>query len=144
MQKSNKDEIKLTLKLNRSHYEEIITHSKEAHPIEACGLLLGLKRSGKKIVSEVRRAPNVLNSSSRYEIDPEIELQVFMEAERKSLEVVGIYHSHPYWAAAPSGIDANLAFFQDVSYVIYSVSEGSFASYTWNGATFEREEIEIQ
>jgi proteasome lid subunit RPN8/RPN11 len=67
-----------------------------------------------------------------------------MDAETRSLEVIGIYHSHPYWAAAPSGTDTNLAFFIDVSYVIYSVSQNSLASYIWNGSTFEREEVEIQ
>jgi len=134
----------MVLVLSRSEYAEIVTHCKEVYPIEACGLLVGLIRSGKKVVLEVRKTPNVLNSSSRYEVDPEIELQVFMDAEKKALDVVGIYHSHPYWAATPSSIDSSLAFFENASYVIYSVVENSLASYTWNGSVFEPEETEIQ
>jgi proteasome lid subunit RPN8/RPN11 len=134
----------MVLVLSKRDYTKIVTHSKKVYPIEACGLLVGVKRSGKKVVLEVRKTPNVLNSSSRYEVDPEIELQVFMDAEKKSFEVVGIYHSHSFWAARPSSIDSNLAVFENVSYVIYSVTEDSLASYTWNGSIFEPEETEIQ
>jgi len=134
----------MVLVLSRRDYAEIVAHSKEVYPIEACGLLVGVKRSGKKVVLEVRKTVNVLNSSSGYEVDTETELQVFMDAEKKSFEVVVIYHSHPFWAARPSSIDSSLAFFENVSYVIYSVAEDSLASYTWNGSVFEPEETEIQ
>jgi proteasome lid subunit RPN8/RPN11 len=134
----------MKLVLTRTHSREIITHSKETYPIEACGLLIGMKQLAKKSVSEVRKAPNVLNSTSRYEVSPEAELQVFLDAERMGLEVVGVYHSHPYWTATPSSVDARLASFRDASYVIYSVPEDVIGSYVWNGTTFEPEEIEIQ
>ena len=134
----------MVLVLKTAHYEEIVAHSKDVYPIEACGLLVGLERLDKRIVSEVRRASNVLDSPSRYQVDPEVELEVLMDAEKRSLELVGIYHSHPYWPASPSGVDESLASFKDVSYAIYSVSEDSFASYTWDGNRFEPEEVEIE
>ncbi len=134
----------MTLVMKRSHYDQIVAHAKEVHPVEACGLLVGSKEAEKRIVSEVRRTPNVLDSMSRYEVSPEVQLQIFLEAEKRGLEVIGIYHSHPHWAAAPSDIDANLAAYPNVSYVIYSVSENSIASYVWNGATFLPEKLEIQ
>ena len=134
----------MTLLLKKSQYEDIVTHSRETYPTEACGLLVGLKRGKDSTVLEVRRTPNVLKSSSRYEVSPEAELQVFIDADKNSLDVVGIYHSHPYWHAAPSDVDASLAFMKDVSYVIYSVSENSLAAFNWNGSTFQKEDIQIE
>jgi proteasome lid subunit RPN8/RPN11 len=144
VQRRERDEHNMVLALNKKHREEIINHSKEVYPLEACGMLVGFRELEKRIVFEVRTSRNVLNSSSSYEVDPEVELQVFIDAEKKSLEVVGMYHSHPHWTATPSSVDADLAFFEDVSYVIYSVSENSMASYVWNGRSFEPEEIEIR
>ena len=134
----------MVLALNAKHREDIINHSKEVYPVEACGMLVGFRELERRVVSEVRKARNILNSSSSYEVDPEVELQVFIDAEKKSLEVVGMYHSHPHWAARPSSVDASLAFFEDVSYVIYSVSQDSMASYVWNGRSFDPEEIQTE
>lgn len=134
----------MVLVLNKKHREEIINHSREVYPVEACGMLVGFREQEKRVISEVRKARNILDSSSSYEVDPEVELQVFIDAEKKSLEVVGVYHSHPHWAATPSSVDANLAFFKDASYVIYSVSDASMNSYVWNGRYFDPEEIEIR
>ncbi len=133
----------MTLIVKRIFVEILAEHSLERYPIEACGILIGEKRGAVKLVQKVFRTNNILNSPSRYEIAPEDQLTAFTEAERESKEVIGFYHSHPYWEAKPSTVDAAMAFYRGASYVIYSVSTRSLASFEWDGDRFIPEEVKI-
>lgn len=133
----------MTLIIKKMFFDVIAEHSLEEYPLEACGILLGHRKGPVKSVSRVFKARNILNSPSRYEIDPEDQLAAFTLADRESIEVVGFYHSHPYWEAEPSKIDAAMAFYRDTSYVIYSIPTRSLASFIWNGNEFIPEEVKI-
>lgn len=131
------------LVIKKSDLEKIVSHAAKGFPNEVCGILTGRRRWGAKLVEEVHEVTNVLNSPFRYEMDPEEQLKVFEEAEAKSLEVLGFYHSHPYSDAAPSAVDSSLASYRGLSYVIYSIPTRSVASFVWNGESFEAEEIRV-
>ena len=74
-----------------------------AHPLEACGLLLG---EGTRI-TEAREARNVHPApQTHFEIDP----QALIDAHRASRggagpQVLGYFHSHPAGPPAPSATD---------------------------------------
>jgi len=74
-----------------------------AHPLEACGVLLG---EGARIV-QAREARNVHPApATHFEIDP----QALIDAHRAArtgaaLQVLGYFHSHPAGTAAPSPTD---------------------------------------
>jgi proteasome lid subunit RPN8/RPN11 len=121
----------------------IVEHSLELYPIEACGILIGEKRGSVKLIQKVYKTRNVFNTPSRYKISPEDQLTAFSEAEKEGKEVLGFYHSHPYWEAKPSTFDISVAFYEGLSYVIYSIPTRSIASYIWEGGNFILEEVKI-
>lgn len=133
----------MTLIIKKVLFDVIAEHSLEEYPLEACGIILGDRKGPVKSVRRVFKARNILNSPSRYEIDPRDQLTAFTLADRESIAVIGFYHSHPYWEATPSSIDAAMAFYRDVSYVIYSIPTRSLASFIWNGNKFIPEEVKI-
>jgi len=48
---------------------------------------------------------------------------VMKELRSKSLSMAAIYHSHPCSAASPSARDKELAFYEEVVYIIVSLME---------------------
>jgi len=79
------------------HLDEIFEEAMRKYPIEACGILAGRKHDGEAVVEKVYHAKNILNSTSAYRIDPDDQIKAFQEAESEGLEIIGFYHSHPFW-----------------------------------------------
>ena len=78
-------------------------HAAAAHPLEACGLLLGV--SGRIDTAQPTRNVSAEPSHS-FEIDPAA-LFAAQRAEREgSRALIGYYHSHPNGQALPSARDA--------------------------------------
>lgn len=68
-------------------------------------------------------ATQTLTKSRRYWIAPAAMLAAMRHARNRSLEIIGIYHSHPDHPAVPSEYDRQLAW-QQYSYLIVSVEQG--------------------
>ena len=82
--------------------ERLLAEARAAHPLEACGLLLG--RNGE--IEEVSACANVHPDPARqFEIDPRALIDAHRAARAGGLEVVGYYHSHPVGPAEPSATD---------------------------------------
>jgi proteasome lid subunit RPN8/RPN11 len=97
--------------------DEIILHCKEVYPNEACGILAGKGR----VVQKVYTMINIEKSGVSYMMEPKEQFTVMKEMREQGLEMVAIYHSHPYSDAYPSPKDINLAFYEDSLYVILSL-----------------------
>lgn len=92
-----------TLRLSSAALAAARAHAAEAHPLEACGLLLG--RDG--VVAEVLPCDNVAaDPAVRFEIDPAALLAAHRLARAGGPAVIGCYHSHPTGIAMPSARDA--------------------------------------
>ncbi|WP_297535712.1 M67 family metallopeptidase [Thermococcus sp.] len=74
--------------------------------IEICGLLFGRKSQGEPLVEEVVGVPNSLGSEMGFRMEPTEAIRAIENAERKGLELVGIYHSHLRCPPLPSEKDA--------------------------------------
>lgn len=111
--------------------------------MEACGILIGEANNGTKNVVKINPAGNIMHSIAGYQIDPQDLYRSFNEAETYSLQVLGFYHSHPYWSAFPSDIDTQNATYPSASYLIYSVPHREARSFLWDGRRFTREEIQL-
>ena len=137
--------------LSSAQQQEIRAEAERCYPEECCGILLGqLERrhenhDAQKTVIEVRPTLNAWSDSvaielaaleisvsryaasaarrDRYWIDPHDLLQAQREARDRSLQIIGIYHSHPDHPAMPSETDRLLAW-PDYSYLILSVEQG--------------------
>jgi proteasome lid subunit RPN8/RPN11 len=133
----------LTLEITAEHIERISAHSKESHPIEACGVLIGRLAGNVRTVTEVWPANNRLSSESSYEIDPETLFRAFSHAEKNNLEIVGFYHSHPFSSADASEIDRARANYPGLSYVIYSIPRNEMLSFYFDGKQLVQESMTV-
>ncbi|HTG37562.1 Mov34/MPN/PAD-1 family protein [Sphingomonas sp.] len=80
--------------------------ARAAHPLEACGLLLG---AGER-VEQASVAANVAASPrDRFEIDPAHLLAAHRAARGGGLGIQGYWHSHPNGDPRPSATDAAMA-----------------------------------
>ncbi len=82
-----------------------IIKAAEKSEVEVCGFLFGRREGETFKVEEVYFVTNRLNSPTEFEMDPLEMAKGIDEAERKGLEVVGVFHSHPQCPPRPSGRD---------------------------------------
>lgn len=149
-----------SIALSESHILAIRTHAETTYPEECCGLLLGQVTGNVKTLVEVWPTNNAwsteaednwpeqkgLTEKRRYAISPADLLKVMKEGRDRSLEIIGIYHSHVDCAAVPSEFDRAGAWPQ-YSYIIVSVRQGASEDLlSWNldtDSNFQAEEILI-
>jgi proteasome lid subunit RPN8/RPN11 len=101
--------------------KRVIEHARQEYPLESCGILAG--KDGK--ITNFYPMVNTEKSSSCYLMEPEEQLRVFLEIEKKGLELSAIYHSHPHTAAFPSQRDVDYALYPDSLILIVSLMEKS-------------------
>ncbi|WP_408957012.1 desampylase [Natrinema sp. 74] len=117
--------------------EAILERAQEGSPEEICGVLGGEYRpDGRSRVRSQYPAENVADAlRTRYEIDPERQLEVFERLEDRGEDIVGFYHSHPRGPPRPSATDAAQATWPDRSYLIVSLEPLELGSWRWRTDT---------
>ena len=99
------------------------------HPIEACAMLFGRLTQKEAVVKRVVVAPNKLQSTMRFEIDPEVFANAITQADKEELDFIGLFHSHPA-PAKPSLIDHKyMKLWGDALWLILSSINGSLAAF---------------
>ena len=108
--------------LNQKQIDSLIQHSEKAGLSESCAMLLGTHNDQQWNVKEVLLTRNSHNDSeTSFIISPEELLEGHQLAEKKHLELVGIFHSHPDTAASPSSMDKKFMNINcDVPLIIFS------------------------
>jgi proteasome lid subunit RPN8/RPN11 len=138
------------LKVSSQQKQIIRSHAASTYPEECCGIILGYLANESKTVVEVIPTENAWSGEDskrrRYTIAPEIMLKVQTYARSCSLNIIGVYHSHPDNPAIPSESDRVQAW-QEYSYIIVSVPNGKALELkSWHlddNHQFQEEEIEI-
>ncbi len=118
----------------------MIAYCRAGYPNEVCGILAGRGQE----VSSLYRMRNVDGSPVSYLMDSKEQIQVMKTLRDEGLSMVGLFHSHPDFAAYPSAKDVELAFYEDSVYVIVSLIEKrprAKAFFIRNGTV---EEVEIR
>ena len=132
----------MTLKIKKKHLNEIFEEAKKKYPIEACGILAGKKQGAKAVVEKVYHAKNILNSTSAYRIDPKDQIKAFQEAEMEGLEIIGFYHSHPFWEPYWSKEDEEKGkAWTNYFHIIVSLKNGRVKAYRKKHDGVEEEEL---
>lgn len=133
------------MKISRELMQQIHAHLEAGYPNEACGVMLGKNAA----VTEIANADNIRHDSARnrYLIDPLVYMKIERDADKRGLQVVGIYHSHPDVAARPSQFDLDHAW-PNFSYLIVSVCKGkAIETNSWllreDRSQFDQEGIEM-
>lgn len=107
------------LLMSRSHWGKMQAHVAQKYPVEACGLLAGVN---KKVLS-VFPVTNTLNSQTRYRMDAQEQLKVFLHIEKRNWDLIGIYHSHPAGPPFPSRTDIDEAYYPGIAQLIWVFDE---------------------
>ncbi len=107
------------LGLRRHHWFEMVGHSLDHLPEEACGLLGGSPDGSVEIF---RPCPNADRSARTYAIDSLDLLRFERALEAEGQEVLGVMHSHTHTDAYPSPTDVErAALLGDWHFVIVSL-----------------------
>jgi proteasome lid subunit RPN8/RPN11 len=107
------------MQIPKEIYQRMIEHAKRESPLECCGILSGKDGT----VERAFELQNAERNPARYSISPLEQLKVFEEMEKRSLEMIAIYHSHTHTIPFPSETDVKLAFYPDISSVIISLKD---------------------
>jgi [CysO sulfur-carrier protein]-S-L-cysteine hydrolase len=94
-------------RIPRSIVDEMVAHSREDLPNEACGMVHA--RDG--VPTQVHRVKNDAASPYRYEMNPLQMMRLERGREDDGESLFAIYHSHVGSKAYPSPTDVRMAFF---------------------------------
>ncbi len=124
----------MTIILTRDILTRIEKHAENTYPEEGAGLLIGQVNGETRQVQAVLELTNtsrVETRRNRYLISPQDLLRGEKEAAARSMDVFGVFHSHPDHPDQPSEFDRQWAL-PWFSYMITSVNGGKAAgSRSW-------------
>jgi proteasome lid subunit RPN8/RPN11 len=110
--------------------EQLVAHSREEDPNEACGLVV--LRGG--VAERYERGRNAAGSPYRFELEVDPDLW-FLEDEGYELAV---FHSHLSAPPRPSRTDVeNIGLWEGKPYLIYSLREDALSAWTIDGGKIE-------
>jgi proteasome lid subunit RPN8/RPN11 len=115
----------MTLVISADLLRRIEREGELAYPLEGAGFLLGSAR-GPRVAKEILPARNIGVEGARhnrYLLGPDQYMQAELEAEKRSTDLLGVFHSHPDDPEEPSAFDREWAQ-PNLSYVITSVRGG--------------------
>jgi len=118
-----------SLVLLQNHIELLTDHAKRNIPNESCAILFGKIENENFIVKDVFLTKNIENSPVNFTISNDELITAYGEAEKRKLEVVGIFHSHPDSNAYPSTTDKKYMEINPVPWVIFSNKNKEFKAY---------------
>jgi len=136
----------MRLLISRPHLKKVEADARARAPVEACGILVGRQKGGDFEVLDVVKTSNVMDSPTRFEIDPEELYRVMKGAEAEGLEIVGFYHSHLGYGAGPSIVDLDrMKFLPNLVWLICDISaEGAnFGAFSMRGDKLAELELAV-
>jgi proteasome lid subunit RPN8/RPN11 len=112
------------LRMGQAQFDAIRRHGENTYPHECCGVLLGQAQEESNIVVDAVPAENTRLDSAhnRYHIAPQELIRIQQQARRRTLDIIGFYHSHPDHPAEWSKTDLEEAHWIGCSYVITRVA----------------------
>ncbi len=140
----------MRVRLSGRDLRAIEAHGEGAYPDEGAGFLLGRINGEVCTVEAVLPLENRREAEARYnryELAPKDFLQAELDAARRGLDLVGVFHSHPDHPARPSEFDRDHAL-PHFSYLITSVQGGQAeATRSWrlreDRTAFDEDVLEI-
>ena len=115
------------IRIEPEPWAAMVAHARKTYPNECCGAMLGSIDGDSKIVVEAMRLENAFDGAqaARYELRPQDLLAADRAARERSMDLIGIYHSHPDCEAYFSQTDLKNSC-PWYSFVVVSVRHGTF------------------
>ena len=107
------------LQIQKTDYEKIVAHGLSGKPLEICGLLVGSREGENALVKEVYEVDSADKSEKTYSLDPLKYMKIDGDAQKRGLEILGIYHTHPATQPFPSPTDVARAHWEDSDDLIF-------------------------
>jgi proteasome lid subunit RPN8/RPN11 len=123
--------LKKAILLLHDHINILAKHAKEASPNESCAILFGKIEKDHFRVKDVFLTENIANSPINFTISNDDLIKGYQEAEKRKLDVVGIFHSHPDSEAYPSMTDQKFMEINPVPWLIFSNKNEQFRAYVF-------------
>jgi proteasome lid subunit RPN8/RPN11 len=121
--------LQLEIVFSKSHIDILRKHARENVPNESCAILFGKKENARFLTKEVFLTKNVEQSPVSFTISNDDLISAYGQAEKKDLEVIGVFHSHPDSTAYPSTTDRKYMEINPVPWVIFSNITDEFKGY---------------
>lgn len=107
----------------KKQFNEIVKHSKDNLPNEACGLLAGIFENNNRVIKKVYLLKNIDESPEHFSMDIKEQFKVISDIRKNGWNLIGNFHSHPETPSRPSQEDIKLAFDPKLSYAILSLAD---------------------
>lgn len=117
-------ESKYKVIISEEHLDFIFKDGMERYPHESCGLILGDIKENTFICQEIHKAKNLSDNPIRFILDPVDFIKIQEYADRKNIEIIGVYHTHPDHPPIASQYDLEAAV-DGLVYIIMSVWNGN-------------------
>lgn len=111
-----------SIKITQKYLNEIIRDAQKAAPAEICGLLIGKKNH----IQNYIQMPNISNENSKYIFNPDIYIKTLYDLELNKIDILGIYHSHPFGPNYPSETDLKENHMKNNFHLIISNTNGEW------------------
>ena len=115
-----------SIEIPDAYKARLIAHADAKAPHEACALLLGTGST----VRDVILTDNASSEPTKFfTISTGQLLEAYKTAQKKGLEVIGVFHSHPTSEARPSMTDIKFMSMNPVTWIIYSGTDRNMLAY---------------
>ena len=118
--------------LSQDQIDILVKHARNYAPNESCAILFGKTENDHFTVKDVFLTKNTENSPVNFTISNEELIKGYQEAEKRKLDVVGIFHSHPDSEAFPSLTDQKYMEINPVPWIIFSNKTEQFRAYVFD------------
>jgi proteasome lid subunit RPN8/RPN11 len=115
------------IRIESEAWAAMVEHARQAYPDECCGAMLGTLDDSAKSVRVAMALENAFEGAqaARYELRPQDLLAADKAARERSMDLIGIYHSHPDCDAYFSKTDLQNSC-PWYSFVVLSIQKGEF------------------
>jgi len=132
------------LQLTREQVRILRKEAKDKYPVEACALLFGRLTEEKTDVTKIIIVQNTLQSTTRFQVDPQLVFDSFENSEQEGSQFIGLFHSHPA-PHNPSAIDIRyMKLWSDAVWLILSSTDDSMAAFQMVNGKVRRIRVDIK
>ena len=130
--RENHSRVRLQIVFSQDQIDTLVTHARNNIPKESCAVLFGKIENDHFTVKDIFLTKNTQESPVNFTISNDELIKVYEEAEKRQLDVVGIFHSHPDSSAYPSLTDQKYMEINPVPWIIFSNKNEEFKAYVFD------------